>query len=94
VTDDDSGSGLGTTTVAVRNVPPVVDAGTFQTVVFQGLVSTSPGSFTDVGTQDTDTGKVDYGDGTGTTTLTLNSGKTFDLSHVYACKHSAVVALP
>ena len=34
-TDDDSGSGTGTAIVNVRNVNPVVDAGTFQTTVIQ-----------------------------------------------------------
>ena len=83
VTDDDSGSGSATTFVNVNNVAPVVDAGTFQSVVVQEETFTSSGAFTDVGTQDTHTAKVNYGDGSGTTTLTLNPDNTFDLSHAY-----------
>ena len=63
-------------------VPPVVNAGNDATII-QGFTFTQGGSFTDaVGASFT--GTVNYGDGTGTQTLTLNEDKTFALSHTYA----------
>ena len=83
VIDDDTGSGTGTTLVNVNNVEPMVDADTFLIVAIQTQVATSTGVFSDVGSQDTHTGTVDFGEGAGPQPLTLNSGDTYDLSHVY-----------
>jgi len=70
------------TTVTVNNVAPTVDAGPDATID-EGDTFTGAGSFTDPGVEDTWTGEVDYGDGTGAQ-LVLNPDKTFALSHVYA----------
>jgi PKD repeat protein len=81
VTDDDGGVGSDTMTVTVNNVAPVVDAGPDATIN-EGSAFSSAGSFTDPGA-DTWTATVDYGDGSGVKSLTLNADKTFDLSHTY-----------
>jgi len=64
------------------NTVPVVDAG-LDTTIDEGDTFFSSGSFVD-SDADTWTATVDYGDGTGTTPLTLNPDKTFDLSHTFA----------
>ena len=64
VTDDDGGSGQATLQVTVRNVAPVVDAGTDQGAIVGQTVSLPPATFTDAGTDDTHTATVDWGDGT------------------------------
>ncbi len=68
--------------VDVLNVAPTVDAGVDATVDEGSLYSAS-GSFVDPGA-DTWTATVDYGDGTGTSVLSLNADKSFALSHTYA----------
>jgi|GEM_PF-3069408 len=70
------------TEIPVPNVPPVVDAGPDATVN-EGEPFTRSGSFTDSDTGDSWRGTVDYGEGAGPQTLTLNPDKTFDLSHTY-----------
>jgi len=67
-------------TVTVNNFPPTVDAGVDVTIK-EGGTFTGSGSFTDPGA-DTWTATVDYGDGSGAQSLTLNS-KSFNLSHTY-----------
>ncbi|NLS97836.1 MAG: cadherin-like domain-containing protein, partial [Planctomycetaceae bacterium] len=68
-------------TVSSANDIPVVAAGPDDSID-EGGTFTSSGSFTD---PDTDSwmATVDYGDGTGPQTLTLNPDKTFSLSHTY-----------
>ncbi|MCW4044791.1 MAG: PKD domain-containing protein [Candidatus Bathyarchaeota archaeon] len=68
------------TTVTVNNVDPSINA-VSDTTINEGDTYTASGSFTDPGA-DTWTATVDYGDGSGTQTLTL-SDKTFSLSHTY-----------
>ncbi len=84
VTVQDSAGTTGTDTmsVAVANVAPVVDAGAGQ-ASDEGSAFTGGGSFSDPGA-DTWTATVDYGDGSGVQTLTLNADRTFALSHAYA----------
>jgi hypothetical protein len=53
-------------------------------ITLDGPTLTYSGSFSDPGAHDTFTAAVNYGDGTGGQPLTLNSDKTFNLSHVYA----------
>ncbi|MHB8972525.1 MAG: PKD domain-containing protein [Pirellulaceae bacterium] len=61
---------------------PVVIAGP-DTTLPEGSAFARTGSFSDVGSQAW-TAHVDYGDGAGPQTLSLNSDKTFQLNHVYA----------
>ncbi len=83
VTDEHSALGTGTALVLVEavNVPPVVDAGS-DGVVNEGGVLSSSGSFTDSDSTEW-SAAVDYGDGSIDQPLTL-TGKTFELSHIYA----------
>ena len=85
VRDDDGGTGSDTATVTVRNVAPVVDAGPDQTVT-QGTAITVSGTFTDVGSRDTHTASINWGDGNveaGTVTESGGNG-TVSRSHTYA----------
>jgi hypothetical protein len=70
------------TTTTVQNVAPTVSVGSNATID-EGNAFSRAGSFTDPGTQDTWTATVDYGDGSGVQSLTLNPDKTFALDHVY-----------
>ncbi len=85
--DDDTGADTATTTVTVDNVAPVV-TGVPQSVNKEtGLLVLA--NFTDVGTLDTHTAEVDWGDGTPTDSATVvePSGGTpggVSGSHVYA----------
>jgi len=64
----------------VVNAPPVITLGSGVTIN-AGSTFTRSGSFTGSGSSYTAT--VDYGDGSGPQSLTLNSGGTFTLSHLY-----------
>jgi hypothetical protein len=70
-----------TTTLTVNDVAPTVNLGG-TAVTLTGLDLSQSGSFTDPGIN-TWTATVDYGDGSGSQTLTLNADKTFSLSHHY-----------
>src|SRR5262249_34007282 len=87
VTVTDSGSpplsDSRTFTIDVANVAPTVTAGGDGSAT-AGAVFARNGSFTDPGTSDSWTATVNYGDQSGDQPLTLNSDKTFALSHVYA----------
>ncbi len=91
VTDDDLGEGTDTIDVTVDNVVPVVSAGGDATVD-EGAAFTRDGSFTDPGA-DSWTATVDYGDGDGPQSLTLNADKTFSLNHTYADNGSYTVTV-
>jgi hypothetical protein len=68
--------------VVVANVAPVVSAG-LDAVLNEGSLFSQNGTFTDLGASWT--GTVDYGDGGGVQTLTVDSfAKSFVLSHTYA----------
>jgi DNA/RNA endonuclease G (NUC1) len=69
-----------TTSATIANVAPTV--GTFAgATLFPGETYTAAGSFTDPGA-DAWSASVNYGDGSGTNTLSL-AGTTFSLSHTY-----------
>ena len=70
-----------TVTSQSPNVAPVVNAGPDKTIT-KGSQFVSSGSFTDSNT-DTWTATVNYGDASGTASLSLNNDKTFPLSHTY-----------
>ncbi len=53
-------------------------------ITLGGSTLTYSGSFSDPGANDTFTATVNYGDGTGNQQLSLNSDRTFALSHAYA----------
>ena len=98
VTDKDDGQGNATTTVTVNNLDPVasIDSITDETGAEIGIGKDVPaalvglkvdvaGSFTDVGTLDTHTAVIDWGDGStsaGTVTETDGSGSVTG-THVY-----------
>jgi len=96
VTDDDGASKADTLMVTVNNVAPTVEAGADQTVDEGDLVSLDPSTFKDLGTSDTHTATVDWGDGTapedgiisespfGPPSSTSGANGTVDGSHVYA----------
>jgi hypothetical protein len=84
IIDKDEGFTEYTTTFTVNNVAPVVSIpSTFNAGT--GVPFDIGGSFTDAGNDTPWTGQVDYGDGAGFQSLTVNSAnKTFTLSHTYA----------
>ena len=74
-------TGIATLAVVVTNfTPQVAMQGTTQ--MNEGDAFNGCGSFTDVAASWA--GTVDYGDGSGTQSLSLNYDKTFSLSHVYS----------
>ncbi|MDD2732810.1 MAG: PKD domain-containing protein [Desulfuromonadaceae bacterium] len=77
-------SNVATVTITVNpvNDPPVVNAGAASSVT-EGSQFSGSGSFTDPD-PDTWTATVNYGDGSGISSLTLKPDKSFDLSHNYA----------
>jgi len=93
VTDKDGGAGSDTVAVKVNganvNVAPVVNAGPDATIT-KGSTFSQSGSFTD---PDSDTwiATVNYGDGSGIQSLSLNADKTFVLSHTYADSRDYIV---
>ena len=82
VTDDDTGVGSGGTAVTVNNVAPVLDAGVDQNVLIGTPLSVSA-NFTDVGTLDTWTYSIDWGDGTSIDTGSATAGVPITGSHLY-----------
>ncbi|MFH1725909.1 MAG: PKD domain-containing protein, partial [Elusimicrobiota bacterium] len=96
VTDDDGGTDTETFAVTVENVAPTVDAGVDQTVSEGYVVSLPPSTFNDLGTSDTHTATINWGDGTATEAgavtetpfgppgSTAGADGTVDGSHVYA----------
>ena len=81
VTDEVGDTDIDTSTVTINNVPPDVDAGPDATII-EGDNFTRSVSFNDPG-YDIWTATVQYGDGSPAESLNL-SGKSFDISHVYA----------
>ncbi len=80
VTDNSGAEGYGGATVTVNNVAPVVAMSTGTIAINLGDTFSRPGSFSDVGTLDTWSATVDYGDGNGEQVLALTPGKTFSLT--------------
>jgi len=89
VTDDDTGQDISTTVVTVNNVAPVITAYTSSAPgvgdAAEGEDVTVQGAFTDVGTLDTHTAAIDWGDGNVTPAdLVQGSGSgTFSGTHAY-----------
>jgi len=81
VTDDDGGVGSDTLTVTVSNQVPQISLGG-DAQINEGEQLTRSGSFADPGSESW-TGEVDYGEGAGFQSLTLNPEKSFDLDHLY-----------
>jgi len=96
VTDDDGGTDTTSFTVTVDNVAPTVDAGVDQTANEGAVVSLAPATFNDLGTLDTHTVTIAWGDGTPEDTTgvsevpfgppgsTDGANGTVDSSHIYA----------
>lgn len=82
VTDEGGLFSTAQATIQINNSAPAVNAGPDGATDANGVFSGS-GSFIDVAT-DTWTGIVDYGDGTPTSPLTINTNKTFSLNHTYS----------
>lgn len=80
VTDNDGLTATTTSSVSVANVGPVIGAFAGATLLPDESYSAS-GSFSDPGA-DTWSATINYGDGSGTSALTL-SGKSFSLGHTY-----------
>ena len=95
VTDDNAGVGTDTLLITVGNVAPTVDAGPDQTTDEGSVVSLAPAAFNDLGTLDTHTAIIDWGDGTvgmgvvsespsGPPGSTAGADGAISASHVYA----------
>jgi PKD repeat protein len=74
VTDDDGGVGSDGFVVTVGNAPPVVNAGSDQSVTNGATVNLAPATFTDAGVLDTHTATIDWGDGAGPQPATVTQG--------------------
>ncbi|MEW6157768.1 MAG: PKD domain-containing protein [Verrucomicrobiota bacterium] len=66
VTDDDGATTLDTLTIVVLNVAPTLDAGPDQVINEGQLTFLDPSRFNDLGTLDTHTATINWGDGTAT----------------------------
>ncbi len=77
---------------AIADPAPTVSPGgnVFAT---EGIAFTQTGSFTDASFDETFTASVDYGDGSGSHTLTLGAGNSFVLGNVYASPGAYVVTV-
>ena len=96
IRDKDGGLTEYTSTVTVNNVAPTVDAGLAQTVDEGSVVSLDPSTFNDLGTLDSHTATIDWGDVTpadagvvsespfGPPGSTAGANGTVAGSHVYA----------
>jgi len=95
VTDDDGAVASDTLAVTVANAAPTVDAGADQTVNEGDLVFLAPATFNDLGTLDTHSATIDWGDGIATAGTvseipfgppgsTVGMNGTVSGSHVYA----------
>ncbi|MDE2025395.1 MAG: pentapeptide repeat-containing protein [Patescibacteria group bacterium] len=75
-------SNMQDTIYVYHNFPPIVNPIPNDSIN-EGDTYTHPGSFTDPDSSTSWTATVDYGDGSGSQPLVLNSDKSFTLSHVY-----------
>ena len=82
VTDAGGLSSEDSSTVTVKNVPPVITSLTFNSSVRVGVKLNTYATFKDVGINDTFTATWKWGDGT-TSAGTIND-KTVNGSHIYA----------
>lgn len=83
VTDDDTGVGTDSETITVTNVDPVINSSNLNVAAVNenGSVTLS-GTYSDVGTADTHSLTIDWGDGTAPQTVAI-SGGTFSVNHQY-----------
>jgi hypothetical protein len=86
VIDDDTGEGVGMTTILVNNVAPSNVVFTLSaTDIEEATTVFLAGSFDDPGTLDTHTVTIDWGDGSPPTMIALAPGaRSFAASHFYA----------
>lgn len=91
VTDAGLLTSTDTATINLANAAPTVSAGG-DASIDEGATFTRNGSFIDPGA-DTWTATVNYGDGGGAQSLSLNADKTFNLSHTYADNGAYVVTV-
>jgi len=91
LTDDDTGAANGSTTTTIANVAPVIAAFANSSPccnggAVEGQSLSVSGTFTDVGTRDTHTAMVNWGDGVTTSAWITETGGTGSLaaSHIYA----------
>jgi hypothetical protein len=91
VTDDAGATGSLVIHVVDTNVAPTVNLPATVNLAFSQTLD-SPGTFTDPGSNETYSGTVNYGDGTGTQVLPLVGG-AFTLHHDYATAGSYSVAV-
>jgi len=87
LTDDDGGSGIASTSVAVKNVAPeIMSLVVNPPFVEEHGTMTLSGAFSDVGTLDTHKATIDWGDGkTSDAVITESKGfGSFSGSHMYA----------
>ncbi len=89
-TDDDTGSDGDTVQTVVKNVAPVITSiasdATFDDKAEEGEPVTVSGTFTDVGTLDTHTAMVDWGDGSSDAAVIVQGAGSgsFTAGHAYA----------
>lgn len=83
VTDDDTGVGTATETITVNNVDPVINSSNLSVAAVNenGSVTLS-GTYSDVGTADTHTLTIDWGDGSAPETVAI-AGGAFSVNHQY-----------
>src|SRR6185503_12785224 len=80
LTDDDTGTDTDSTTTTITNVAPVIDSLAATSVNENGTVHLT-GTYHDVGSQDTHTLTINWGEGS-PETVTVTGG-TFDIPHQY-----------
>jgi PKD repeat protein len=91
--DDQNGeSSQATLTVQVENAAPVVSLSDPGAAV-RGQAIPFVGGFTDPGVNDTWTGTVDFGDGSGAQPLVLNSDQSFAFDHTYTAANTYSVTV-
>ena len=88
VTDDDTGEGTAGTTVEVTNVAPVIVSFSSDATFDDKAAEEEPveftASFTDVGTLDTHTAEIDWGDGQTSAVTVDRVNRTLTATHAYA----------
>jgi uncharacterized repeat protein (TIGR01451 family) len=94
VTDDDGASAQGTTTLTVRNVPPVLGGITAPTAPQAAGTSLSASAlFTDVGRLDTHAGTWSWGDGSTSAAAIVEATGTASGTHTYSAAGVYTVTL-
>ncbi len=93
IRDKDLGTTGYASTVGVDNVAPSVGAGEDQATDEGTSVALAPATFGDVGSADTHTATVDWGDGTAVEVGSATAGGTVDGSHTYADDGAYIVTV-